>query len=146
MIFIPGNVPSSKNSRINCARGSFHSKTVRKYLQMVGVKSFSASGVLNYKTRPNLFAEAIIQLPRSDSRPVLLGMHFVRGSKHKFDIVNAQQIILDLLVAHGWIEDDNADCIVPFTIDINDRYYSYDKENPGVYLAVAHLIKKSSII
>jgi hypothetical protein len=68
--------------------------------------------------------------------PILLGFHFVRGSKHRFDFNNATQIILDLLTAFDLIEDDDMDCIVPQCIEIEDRYYSYDKENPGCYLSV----------
>ena len=136
-IFIPGNVPSSKNSRVSCAKGSFHSKTVRKYLQNIGVKQFSArSGVENYKTRPNLFAEAVSSYFEAVTYPVELGFHFVRGTRHKFDIINATQIICDLLVAHGYIVDDDTDHLIPSSYTINGKWYTYDRENPGVFLKI----------
>ena len=55
-IFIAGNTPSSKNSRVNTSRGSFASKTVTKYLRSLGIKSYSSSKrtVEDYKTKENI--------------------------------------------------------------------------------------------
>ena len=56
LIFIPGNVPSSKNSRINTSKGSFASKTVKSYLNSLGIQSYSSSKKLvkGYVNKPNL--------------------------------------------------------------------------------------------
>jgi len=111
------------------------SKTVRKYLQKLGVKKYSVSKktVENYKTRPNLF-EAAVKPMRDDLKcrkpPHIIGFHFVRDSKRKFDIINAAQIIFDLLVAHGVIEDDDASHLIPMPIQINNAWYQIDKEFP----------------
>lgn len=143
--FIPGNVPSSKNSKIMTKRGIFHSKTVSKYLQKLGVKKYSAKGYENYKKRPNLFEEAIAPMKnelnhfRKDP-PYQIGFFFIRGTRHKFDFINACQIICDLLVAHGVLEDDNMDYLIPYPLssrkltEIGKGWYGYNKENPGVWL------------
>ena len=57
MIFIPHNVASSKNSKINTSKGSFISKTTKKYLRSLGIQSFSSSKkeVKLYKTIPLSF-------------------------------------------------------------------------------------------
>ncbi|MDO9463726.1 MAG: hypothetical protein Q7J67_00250 [bacterium] len=134
-IHIPGNTPSLKNSKVATVKGVFHSKTVRKYLQKLGVKKYSVSKktVENYKTRPNLF-EAAVKSMRADLKkrkpPHIIGFHFVRDSKHKFDITNAMAIVCDLLVAHDVIEDDNADHLIPMPIKINNVWYQIDKEFP----------------
>jgi galactose-1-phosphate uridylyltransferase len=73
--------------------------------------------------------------------PLSIGFHFVRGSKHKFDFHNAVQIIADLLVAHDFIEDDNMDCLIPYPLEINGKYYTYDSKNPGVYISIFNKIK-----
>jgi hypothetical protein len=56
MIFIKGNVPSLKNSKI---KGIYHPKTVTKYLRSLNIQGYSASKktVKEYKdpNRPNLF-------------------------------------------------------------------------------------------
>jgi len=140
-IFIPGNVPSSKNSKIKTSKGIFFSKTVRRYLQKIGVKNYSIrrKSVEDYKRRPNLFEEAVAPMRdylKDKQPPFLVGIHFVRGSKHRFDIINVFQIVADLLVAHRVISDDSANYLIPIPIQFKELWYSYDKNNPGVWLVV----------
>ena len=141
MIFIPFNTPSLKNSRIMTSRGNFHSPTVRKYLQNIGVKSYSVSKKLveDYKGRENLFKRAFssVDLDSLRHRPLVLGFHPVRNSKRSFDLHNCIHVVLDLMVAHKYIEDDDADtvAVVPMQ-NSSGNYYSIDKEQPGIYLSV----------
>ena len=134
-IFIPGNVPSLKNSKIKTSRGIFPSKTVKNYLNSLGIQSYSASKkeVKGYKTRPNLFLELFKDV-KIEKYPIIISFHFVRDSKRGFDFNNANQIILDLLTAHGIIKDDNMDYIIPECMWIDNKQYSYNKEKPGVYV------------
>ena len=145
MIFIPNNIPSLKNSKIATTIGKapnkrvilLPSKTVKKYLKAMGIKKYSAKGyVEEYATRENLFREAVGNFFDGCQKPVVVKFFFVRGSHHKFDIINAMQIICDLLVAHGYIEDDNADYLIPVPMRAEGKWYSYDKDNPGVYLKI----------
>ncbi len=138
MIFIPHNVPSSKNSRVNTRSGSFFSPSVRKYLQKIGVANFSTSKreVTDYKTRPNLFREALEGHDLKQHKPLVLGFHPVRDSKRKFDLHNCFQIIADLLQAHGCIDEDDAEHLIPVPRKMGGKYYTVDKENPGIYLEV----------
>lgn len=138
-IFIPGNCPSLKNSKIATSKGVFMSKTVRKYLQSLGVKSYSVRKrtVENYKTRPNLFEEAVKPMREYLARhtpPYSIGFHFIRGARHKFDFTNACAIICDLLVAHRVIKDDNMDILIPSPFVYLNLWYSYDKKKPGCLL------------
>ncbi len=142
MIFIPFNVPSLKNSKIATTVGKgvkkrtilLPSKTVKKYLQKIGIKKYSRSGVECYATRPNLFKQAIGDYFDDIKYPARIKFYFVRDSKRKFDFHNTVQIIADLLVAHGFIEDDNMDCFIPYPMMSMGTYYRVDKNNPGVYL------------
>ena len=141
LIFIPGNFPSLKNSKIKTSRGIFPSKTVKNYLTDLGIQRYSASRkeVVGYKTKPNKFEELreiFNKALEGKEPPVEIGFHFVRKTKHKFDFNNANQIIADLLTAHGIIEDDNMDCFIPYAFKMNDKFYTIDKENPGVYLKI----------
>lgn len=140
MIFLPENTPSLKNSKPN---GRFHSPSVVKYLRKLGIQGYSPSkktvkeykpGLKTYK--PNLFREAVGDYFENREHPIVLGFHFVRDSRRLFDIVNAQHIILDLLTAHQFIEDDNCNCLVPMSMKMNNNWYSVDKNNPGCYLKV----------
>lgn len=139
VIFIPGSVPSLKNSKVKTSRGIFPSKTVTKYVKGLGIQSYSASRkeVVEYKTRPNLFkvyAEQIAQAMNGRSFPVIMEFHFVRKTKAKFDFNNANQILADLLVAHNVLEDDNMDYFIPVPFKRNELWYTVDKDNPGVYI------------
>ena len=142
MIFIKGNVPSLKNSKVKTSRGIFSSKTVKKYLANLGIQRYSSSRkeVLGYKTRPNIFQEQIvpqiIELLENKEPPFEIGFHFVRGTKHKFDFNNANQLIADLIVAHDVLEDDNMDYFIPFALKIDNKFYSVDKTNPGVWIKI----------
>lgn len=139
--FIPFNVPSLKNSKVATSKGVFPSKTVRKYLQNLGVKKYSCTkGTFeNYATRPNLFDEAVgvmrDKLTEREPWPCLnphkIGLFFIRDSKRKFDFINAAQIICDLLTAHGVIQDDNMDNLIPMPVQVCGTWYTIDKEKPG---------------
>lgn len=141
-IFIPGNVPSLKNSKIKTSRGIFPSKTVKKYLQNLGIQKYSVreKEVMGYKTRPNLFEECrspwFKLLGEGRKGPIVVGIHFVRDSKRRFDFHNATQIIADLLVAHDFIDDDDMCEFIPMPVKYQGRWFTYDKDKPGVYLKV----------
>ena len=141
MVFIQGNIPSSKNSKVATSRGVFHSKTVGKFLREQGIQHYSVSKkeITYYKTRPCVFpVEQLSQLLSAShgTKPVKIGIHFVRQTKAKFDFHNICQIIFDLMVAFSIIEDDNMDCILPFPMQMNGNWYSVDKLNPGAYITI----------
>jgi len=142
LIFINGNVPSLKNSKVKTSRGIFSSKSVKKYLANLGIQRYSSSRkeVIGYKTKSNTFQDEIvpqiIKLLENKEAPYEIGFHFVRGSKHSFDFNNANQLIADLIVAHNVIEDDNMDYFIPYAFKIENNFYSYNKENPGVWLEI----------
>lgn len=138
IFFIPGNVPSLKNSKIKTSKGIFPSKTVNKYLRTIGIKNYSSKNkiVNQFVGKPNMFRESLKEFPKLELNdyPIILGFHFVRDSKRDFDFNNATQIIQDLLVAHNFIEDDSMRFLIPTYYKIEERYYTVDSKNPGVYL------------
>lgn len=154
MIFIPGNVPSLKNSKVKAKGGIFSSPSVNKYLRSLGIQSFSSRNkiVKGYvdKNRPNvleLFRTEIESMKIGKEDPLFIGFHQVRKDKRKFDFSNSVEIIQDLFVAHNFIEDDNIEYMfpIPMTIDgrlptvdnlRTEKWYSVDKENPGVFIKI----------
>jgi hypothetical protein len=124
IFFIPGAVPSSKNGRIMTRSGMFiASKATQKYRKL---------------TEPywKKFKDDFKKLMEGKELPVIVGMHFVRGSKHKWDFINPAQTIQDEMTKAGWIEDDNADIILPVPLSVNLKYWSYNKTKPGVYITI----------
>jgi hypothetical protein len=135
-IFIKHNVPSSKNGKI---KGMFFSKTVQRYLKSYGIQSFSSSKkeVRGYVRTPITFpVDELKALFKDKEYPIIIGFHFIRDSKRRWDFINIVQILLDLFTAFDIIEDDNMDCVIPMPFKIDNAWYSYDKENPGVIITI----------
>lgn len=154
MIWIPGSVPSLKNSKVKTNRGIFSSPTVNKYLRSIGIQSFSSrhKTVKGYvdKTRPNqieLIREQFEQMKVGKENPIFIGYHQVRKTKALFDFSNSVEIIQDLLTAHDLIEDDNVQFVFPIPMSIEGelptlqnlrttKWYTVDKESPGVFIKI----------
>lgn len=145
LIFVPGNVPSSKNSKqyIPKKQLAVSSKAVKRYLQKIGIKKYSCSRnkayVEHYKTRPNLFLKAFkdAEFKRPESF-CYVGLHFVRDSKRSWDFNNISQIVMDLLTAHRFIEDDDINHCVALPLWIDGHIYSIDNHRPGVFIKLSY--------
>jgi hypothetical protein len=118
MIFIPGNVPSSKNGKQWTGKLLIWSKAAREYRKATEWE-FVQKRV------------AFKKLLAGQKPPYSIAFQFVRGTKHKFDYTGPLETIQDLMVKYRWLEDDNADILLPML-----RSYSYDKEKPGVWIDV----------
>lgn len=119
-IFIPTNVPSSKNSRRWTGKYFIGSKqTMRYYKETKGYW-------LQHKKD---FLKMIKDL--DSKKPYKIAFKFVRKSRHKFDYLNPAQTVQDQMVKYGWISDDNADEMIPIFLE-----YEYNKDKPGVYISV----------
>ena len=122
-IFIPGNVPSSKNSKQWTGKMLINSKPVRNYIK---------NTKKDYVRCKEEFDSHLVTM-QVDSRtyPLHIDFYFVRNSRRKFDYINPAQTVQDLMVKYEWIEDDNCDIIIP-----HFSGYHVDKENPGVYITL----------
>lgn len=116
--FIPGNVPSSKNGRRWTGKYFIASKTVVNYRK--DTKQY-------YQKYASEFQKEL----KKYKLPVKVGFTFIRGTRHKFDYINPAQTVQDDMVSYGWLEDDNAENILPVFYQ-----YEYDKANPGVYIEI----------
>jgi len=84
MIFIPGSVPSSKNSKIfTRGRKLIWSKAASLY------RKNSKEAFLTNK-------EDFLSMLNGKEKPYIICFHFVRATKHKYDFVNMIQTIQDL--------------------------------------------------
>jgi hypothetical protein len=125
-IFIPYNVASSKNSKelVWFKRGN---EKVPIFTDSKTTKNYKSKTTSYYIANSKKFREIYDSLPK----PVKVGFKFYRDSKRKFDYLNPAQTVQDLMVNNNWIDDDNADCIIPIFID-----YEYNKEKPGVLISI----------
>lgn len=140
-IFIPGEVPSSKNSKeigfIFLKRGTPGKIFVERNGQMMPVRLNLNSSNATKRYVKEHFIDYIAKkvefqrLAKNYTAPYRLCFKFIRGSRRKFDYINAAQIVQDMMVEHGWITDDNCDEVRPYFLE-----YEYDKNNPGVLISI----------
>lgn len=118
MIYLKGNIPSSKNSKQWTGRKLIPSKTVENYLEQYEIQ---------YKLYANKFKEMI----KNKKKPYYIGFYFIRNSKRKFDYNNLTQLPQDLMVKYEWLDDDNADYLIPIGLG-----YTVDKAKAGLIITV----------
>lgn len=140
-IFIGGEVPSSKNSKVIgyyflpagsssniLARVRATLRPVRLNLNSSKVtKRYQKSAAMEYSLKKSEFKNLIKNL----EPPFRVVFSFVRKTKRKFDYINAAQIVQDMMVDHGWIEDDNCEYLIPYF-----EKWEHNKNHPGVYISV----------
>ena len=117
-IFIPGNVPSSKNSKQWTGKLLINSKATRAYIK--ATQEFYMKYRVDFQ-----------RMLKGKEKPYKLCLEFIRGTRHKFDYINPAQTVQDLMVKYNWIKDDNCKEIIPIFVE-----YSYNKEKPGVIIKV----------
>jgi len=157
-IWLPRNVPSSKNNR----------EIGYYFLKPEAVSTWHIKvGNVFKKIRPTLqssdrtkeyvkhIAEHLIQnrrkflsMIKDQPKPYFIELFFVRDTRRDYDFINACQIIADCLTGHywekdkkiplsaiQWLEDD--DCSnVYFLPPSQEPFYAVDKDNPGVWITV----------
>ena len=98
--FIPGNVPSSKNGRRWTGKYFIASKSVVNYRK--DTKQYYQKYTKEFRDELNKY-----------KLPVKIGFTFIRSTRHKFDYINPAQTVQDDMLSHNWIDDDNAENILP---------------------------------
>ena len=123
IFFVPTGTPSSKNSRQWNGRRLMPSKATNLWRQETAEW---------WDYNKDKFKDQLIGL----EKPYLLGLHFVRKSKHKFDQINPSQTIFDEMTKYGYIDDDNNDEMIPFPLSIEGKWFTYSKDEPGCYIKI----------
>lgn len=116
--FIPYNTPSSKNSKIWTGKTLIKSAASRRWINLTSYYWENQSGLFNY-------------LYNLNEKPLHIELTFVRNDIVEFDYVNMSQIVLDSMVKYGWIEDDNANCVLPYFGE-----YIFNTNSPGVFIRI----------
>ena len=114
-IFIYGNVPSSKNSKVWTGKKLINSRVVYRY---------KCQAQRQFEAHRNRFLKVAAKKPL----PLLVRFTFYRETHQRFDFNNISQVVCDLMVSYGWIKDDSYKYLVP----IFNPVVIIDKRNPGV--------------
>lgn len=141
MIFIPGHVPSSKNSRRNFQPKGKDGKPIYKENGKMKTVSLKSEAVVKYQSQSQIYWEENFALFMKKisglARPLHIRFHFVRKTAQRYDWINPTQTIQDIMVKFGYIEDDDTTNLKPFF-----GHTWVDKDNPGVYIEVLNNVKE----
>jgi len=130
-IFIPGNVPSSKNGKrwvtFNTKPGS---KAKRKgmLINSALVMRYIENTALYYYKHAGEFRYMVADL----EPPYTVYFYFIRDSRRIFDYNNSSHVVTDLMRKNKWIDDDNMNWLIP---DFSKRY-EVNKAKAGVIITV----------
>lgn len=119
-IFIPHNVPSSKN-----AKRAFNGIVMESLLCVEYRK--------NTDIHWQIFKPRFLKMLEGKEKPYRIEMFFIRKGHHRSDYHNIVQIVCDIMVQKNWLEDDNMDemvCVPPI------KPYAIDKHIPGIIIRV----------
>ena len=118
-IFIHGNVPSSKNSKVWTGKMLVSSGLVYRYKKHTFIQ---------FEAHRNKFIKAAAK----KSLPLFVKFTFFRETHQRFDFNNISQIVCDMMVLCKWIEDDSYKFLVP----VFNPEVIIDKNNPGVKIEI----------
>jgi len=124
MIELPIELYSSKNSK-----QVFKNKRTQKHFIGKSEKSIESQKDL-LKILP-LYRRQFIKMLKGKEKPYHISFKIYRKTKGRFDYVNIIQLLLDCMVKDNWLDDDNANEIIPVF-----EPYEVDKKNPRVIIGV----------
>lgn len=130
-IFIRSNVSSSKNSK---TMGFYYQgkgankKRIPTLVDSPATKKYRKETAADYRK----YKDRFLQMADGKDFPLMVRMTLIRDSLRAFDLINAAQIVQDLMVEYGWIEDDNSEFLVPV---FNPTVY-YSKDMAGILIEV----------
>lgn len=124
-IFIPGNVPSFKNSK-----QLFKNKKTGK--TFVSSSDLCKKYVEQTDIHWRVFKPRFLEMIAGKTKPYKIQFFFIRDRHNSWDYINVAQGPLDLMQQFGWIENDDSKNVIP---DFNNGF-GYDKKLPGLIIKV----------
>jgi len=126
-IFIPGNTPSSKNSKQIIV---LKKKTGEQFHTLID-SELTKKWKKEIKDYMAIYKRPFLDMSKKFEYPLYIQFTFVRNSARDFDYINPCQAIQDMMVEYGWLPDDNTKFIKPFFGDV-----IIDRDQPGVYIKI----------
>lgn len=140
-IWIPGNVPSLKNSKQIFFRYTDKpmNKSVRCTMNGKPAVPFISSSKLvkEYQTATKryyaAYRETFLKLINGMPAPYIVEFVFVRSSKRTFDFNNGNHICTDMMKAAEWFPDDDTTYILPIP-KLTAPHFFINSKGPGVWI------------
>lgn len=124
MIELPIELYSSKNHK-----QIFYKKNTKKpFISKSNIAMKSQDDIM--KILP-LYRRQFVKMLKGKEKPYHIWFKIYRKTKGRFDYVNIIQLLLDCMVKDNWLDDDNANEIIPVF-----EPYEVDNKNPRVIIGV----------
>jgi hypothetical protein len=123
-VYIPGHVPSFKNSRIKTKQGAI--------IPSKAWSTYQKESKPFWSVEQRTFNKLLIER----QKPYNIGFYFIRKTLVKFDFHNICAGPLDLMTLYQWILDDNIDEILPIPLKLSDTFHSKSPKLAGVVIYV----------
>lgn len=128
--FIPHNVAALKNGKIPVTKAS--KKQVGKFFTRLVPSASATKYQRASKAWWQAYARSFRDATADLERPLIIEFQLFRSTRRKFDYTNALDMVQDMMVEHGWIDDDNADELWPILL-----HYEHNPEQPGVLIRIS---------
>ena len=125
VLFIPGEVPSEKNSK----RAFVDEATGKIRVQS---SKFTNRYVRNKRNYGSAYRRQWHEMTKGKEYPLTVEFYFIRETEGDFDYNNLSQVLTDLMKKWGWIPDDSMRYVIPNF----SRQYAVNPFNPGVEISV----------
>lgn len=139
-IFIRGEVPSSKNSKRIFAKYTSKSSWKLNGKTVVPFITDSATTSKYKKDKNGEYAARAMDWKRicaGVKAPLYVEFIFIRSTKQGWDYNNLTECPQDMMVACGWIDDDDTKIMFPFPPP--PPGFIVDKNNAGVIIKLSHI-------
>ncbi len=120
-LFIPTEVPSSKNSQQIAFRAG-----KRKVIKSDFARNYDKVTAMIYRLAQPIFREMIVY-----EYPLHVGFQFIRRTNGIFDYCNLAQSVQDQMTRARWLPDDRMTYLIPLFLP-----YIKNKDNPGVWISI----------
>jgi Holliday junction resolvase RusA-like endonuclease len=115
-IWIPGEVYSSKNNKRIFTRSVRKSKWLFSGKPVMPFISDSAAVTRYKKEKLGYYIanrEKFLKMAENKPFPLHVNFQFVRRTRGKWDFNNMTELVQDMMVLAGWINDDDVSCMIP---------------------------------
>lgn len=127
-VFIPGNVPSSKNSRMP------HPKIKGCIIPSSQTSAYYRNTEDHWNLNSMAFRYNWDKFAVRKPWPIYIG--FVRADKRRYDWINPVQCVMDRMVKFNWIDDDDVSNVIPFPARIDGSFHEVNAYTAGVYIKI----------
>lgn len=132
--FMPGEVYSQKNNQQ--IRTNTAGKSAPKLIKSKQVQRWTKEANTAYIMQWKRLAKVMQDHKAKHSKPLHIGLHFVRKTRALFDHHNMVHLVLDYMQYRGCLDGDDVLNMICHPLRVNGDYNSYSPRSPGFFVGL----------